>query len=319
MDRSRRREEPDPRSTPPLRWQWFRVRRHAGWIRSQGLKRLIEEDQLDPFDRIPAAIRRARWRRSHDHRPRATPVFLVGLQRSGTNMLARGLERAPEFEVHNENDGRAFDRFRLRPLDEIRDLVERSKHAFVLFKPLCDSHRTVELLQSLGAPSPGRAIWAFRHFDGRVRSSIAKFGDSNLRALRRIAHGSGGGLWQAGGLSLESLELIRSFDYDRMTPESASALFWLVRNRLFFDLALNERPDVMVASYESMVGDPRRTMRSLCSFLGLPYRDDLIQGIEPRTVAAPVVEIDPSIRSLCLELQESLGEAARNRESPSDR
>ena len=34
----------------------------------------------------------------------ATPVYLVGLQRSGTNMLARGLDIAPEFEVHNEND-----------------------------------------------------------------------------------------------------------------------------------------------------------------------------------------------------------------------
>ena len=47
--------EPDPTSTPELRWQLFRVRRHVGWARTQGLGRLIEEDQLDPFERIPAA------------------------------------------------------------------------------------------------------------------------------------------------------------------------------------------------------------------------------------------------------------------------
>src|SRR5918995_1735117 len=272
MDPSQRRGEPDPQSTPPLRWQLFRIRRHIEWARTQGVRRLIEEDQLDPFVRIPAAIRRARWRRSHDHRPKAVPVFLVGVQRSGTNMLTRGLERAPEVEVHNENDRKAFARFRLRPEPVIRAIVEGSKHAFVLFKPLCDSHRIPELLDELDTPSQGRAIWAYRAFEGRVRSSVAKFGDSNLRALRRISEGTGSGLWQAGGLSEENLELIRSFDYDRMTPESASALFWFVRNSLYFDLGLDRRSDVTLASYEAMIGEPELEMRTLCAFLGLPYR-----------------------------------------------
>lgn len=313
MDPSDRGTEPDPQSTPSLRWQLFRVRRHIGWARTQGIRRLIEEDQLDPFDRIPAAIRRARWRRSHDRRPNAVPVFLVGVQRSGTNMVARALERAPEVEVHNENDREAFARFRLRPEPVIRAIVEESKHAFVLFKPLCDSHRTPELLDGLQAPSRGRAIWAYRAFEGRVRSSVAKFGDSNLRALRRISEGMGGGLWQAGGLSDESLELIRSFDYDRMTPESASALFWFVRNSLFFELGLDRRSDVALASYEAMVGEPERTMRTLCGFLGLPYRSGLIAGIETRSAGSRGVDVDPVIRARCVRLQEALDDARSRR------
>jgi hypothetical protein len=313
MDPSQRRGEPDPQSTPPLRWQLFRIRRHIGWARTQGVRRLIEEDQLDPFVRIPAAIRRARWRRSHDHRPKAVPVFLVGVQRSGTNMLARGLERAPEVEVHNENDQKAFARFRLRPEPVIRGIVEGSKHAFVLFKPLCDSHRIPDLLDGLDTPSPGRAIWAYRAFEGRVRSSVAKFGDSNLRALRRISEGTGAGLWQAGGLSEENLELIRSFDYDRMTPESASALFWFVRNSLYFDLGLDRRPDVVLASYEAMISEPDPAMRSLCAFLGLPYREGLIAGIEPRRPRSLEVEIDPGIRARCERLGTALDDAMARR------
>jgi hypothetical protein len=313
MDPPGRGSEPDPQTTPPLRWQLFRVRRHIGWARTQGLRRLIEEDQLDPLDRIPAAIRRARWRRSHDHRPDAVPVFLVGVQRSGTNMLARGLERAPEVEVHNENDRKAFARFRLRSEPTIRAIVEGSKHAFVLFKPLCDSYRTVELLEGLRTPSAGRAIWAYRAFEGRVRSSVAKFGDSNLRALRRISEGTGGSLWQAGGLSEESLDLIRGFDYDRMTAESASALFWFVRNSLYFELGLDQRLDVVLASYEAMISDPERTMRTLCAFLGLPFRRDLIAGIEPRHPGSPGIEIDPAIRARCERLETALDEAMARR------
>jgi hypothetical protein len=305
--------EPDPASTPELRWQLFRVRRHVGWARTQGLGRLIEEDQLDPFARIPVAIRRAGWRLTHDRRPNAVPVFLVGVQRSGTNMLTRGFERAPEFEVHNENDRKAFTRFRLREEPVIRAIVERSKHAFVLFKPLCDSHRTPALLDALETPRRGRAIWAYRGYQGRVRSSVAKFGDSNRRALRRIAEGTGSHLWQAGGLSSENLDLIRSFDYERMTPESAAALFWFVRNSLYFDLALEGREDVALASYESTIEEPESSMRSLCAFLGLPYREALIEGIEPRHLGAPGVDIDPRILERCEGLETALDAAMARR------
>ena len=68
-------------------------------------------------------------------------MFVVGLQRSGTNMLVRGLEASPEFEVHNEDDTKAFRRFRLKSNDQIRALVTRSGHSYILFKPLCDSCR----------------------------------------------------------------------------------------------------------------------------------------------------------------------------------
>ena len=125
------------------------------------------------------------------------PIFLVGLQRSGTNMLARALETSPEFEVHNENDSRAFDRFRLKPDLVIRNLVASSAHRYILFKPLIDSHRINGLLDQLATPTPGRALWVYRSVEGRTRSAIAKFGDNNLWVLRAIAAGRTDGLWQA--------------------------------------------------------------------------------------------------------------------------
>jgi len=306
-----RNPEPDPATTPALRWQAFRIRRHVGWARTQGIRRLIEEDQLDPIQRLSGAMRRARWRRTHDHRPDAVPIFLVGLQRSGTNMITRGLERAPEVEVHNENDRQAFVRFRLRSEPVIRSIVEGSPHAFVLFKPLCDSHRVVELLDGLGTPARPRAIWAYRGFEARVRSSLAKFGDSNLRALRRIADGTGDGLWQAGGLSESSRKLIDEYARDGLTAASASALFWFVRNSLYFELGLDRRPDVVLASYDAMVQQPDATMESLCRFLDLRFRPELVHGIEARQAVRHELEIDPGIRERCESLQQALDEGAR--------
>jgi hypothetical protein len=226
-------------------------------------------------------------------------------------MVARGLEEAPEFEVRNENDRAAFERFQLRPDPVIRDLVARSGHRYVLFKPLCDSHRANQLLDGMSTPSPGRAIWAYRDVDGRVRSSLAKFGASNLDALRRIAAGDGGGMWQAGGLSAERLAQVRDLVRDDTTPETAAALFWYLRNALYFDLGLDRRADVLLVSYEAMVADPAAEMRRICTFLDLPYRPSLHEHVDARSASErPPLAIDPRVRTLCDELAARL-EAAR--------
>lgn len=292
-------------------WRLARIGRHIRWAREQGVGRLVEEDRLDLFDRLAIAVGKARWRLTHDHRPNAVPVFLVGAQRSGTNMIVRGLERSPEFEVHNENDRAAFHRFRLRPLPEIHRLVVRSRHAFVLFKPLCDSHRVAELLEDLGTPSPGKAIWVYRNFEARARSSVAKFGDANLRALRLIAEGRGSDLWQAGGLGPEHLDLLRGLDLGRLSPISAAALFWYLRNRLFFDLGLDQRGDVILVSYDAMIAEPERWMRALAAFLGVAYRPDLVGHIERRSPGPRPAQIDPRVRDLCEELLARLDEHLR--------
>jgi len=288
-----------------------RIRRHWRWGRQQGFGRLIEEDQLNPVTRLRLASSKRRWRRQHHVAPNAVPVYLIGLQRSGTNMVARGLEEAPEFEVRNENDRAAFERFQLRPDPVIRDLVARSGHRYVLFKPLCDSHRANQLLDGMSTPSPGRAIWAYRDVDGRVRSSLAKFGASNLDALRRIAAGDGGGMWQAGGLSAERLAQVRDLVGDNTTPETAAALFWYLRNALYFDLGLDRRADVLLVSYEAMVADPAAEMRRICTFLDLPYRPSLHEHVDARSASErPPLAIDPRVRTLCDELAARL-EAAR--------
>jgi hypothetical protein len=297
-------------------WFWYtarRVGRHVRWLRTQGLARLIEEDELNPLDRASKRLAKWRWRLAHRSRPPgASAVFLVGLQRSGTNMVVHGLERAPEFEVFSENHQAAFDRFRLRPDPVIRRLVDQCRHPYVLLKPLCDSHRTVDLLDDLGVRLPARALWVYRSVDGRARSAVAKFGDANLRALRELAAGGGWDRWEAQGLSPESLALIASFNWTTMSPLSAAALFWYVRNRLYFELGMVHRPDVMLVSYDAMVTDPEAEMRRLCAFLGFPFHRRLITHIAPRqAVDAGPLDIDLRIRSHCEELAAKL-EAARS-------
>jgi hypothetical protein len=225
-------------------------------------------------------------------------------------MLARGLDIAPEFEVHNENDRAVFDHFLLRDDDVVRRVVLDSRHEYVLFKPLCDSHRVDHLLDTLGTPSPGRAIWAYRDVDGRVRSAVSKFGRNNLLTLRDIAAGKGAGMWQAQRLSAATFAEISSYDYTTMTAETAAALFWWIRNGLYFETALDRRDDVLLASYQDMLATPVVAMQSICRFLGLTYRPALIEHISPRGQrGVKPLDIDPRVRALCDHLQDRLDEA----------
>jgi hypothetical protein len=144
---------------------------------------------------------------------------------------------------------------------------------------------------------------------------VAKFGDVNLRVLRELANGGGRTRWQAQRLSSDSLQLIASFDWDKMGPLDAAALFWYVRNRLYFELGLEGRPDVLLVSYDAMVADPAAEMRRICGFLDFPYHPRLVAGITARPPAStPAVALQPQIAACCAELAAEL-EAARREQA----
>jgi hypothetical protein len=243
------------------------------------------------------------------------PVFLVGVQRSGTNMIAHGLDESPEFQVYNEGNRRAFSSFKLRSDAVIRDLVDSSRHRYVLFKPLCDSHRVDLLLDGIRTESPGVVIWAYRNVDGRVGSALAKFGDANLRVLQEFASGRGAHRWQVQRLSQDSVDLIRSLDLATMSPASGAALLWYVRNRLYFEIGLHDRPDVTLVSYDRFLSDPEQAMRHVCDFLQFAYHPRLVAHVAPRTSSEErSLHIDPQVRARCTELQAALDAALREKE-----
>ena len=289
-----------------------RVHRHLRWVRRDGLARVVEEDGIDPRARVRAAVRARRWRAEHAVPVgTARPLFVVGVQRSGTNMVVRGLEQDPAVETHNENDRAAFDRFQLRGDERVREIVHRSRHEVVLFKPLCDSHRTADLLAAMSEPGrpiggPPLAVWVYRGVDGRARSAVRKFGDVNRRVLTDIARGDGRDRWQSQGLSEATLQLVREADPERLSPESAAALFWVVRNRLFFDQGLHLRPDVHLVNYERFVLDPEGEATALARFVGLVPDYGMWAHADGRALAAAPLEIDPVVRRAADQLEVEL-------------
>lgn len=289
-----------------------RIRQNWRWSKAHSWASLIEEHDLNPLVRGRRWVRKTWWRLTQRGEKAApAPLFLVGVQRSGTNLLAHGLDELPELHVYNEGNAKAFENYRIRALPTIERLVGKSRARFVLFKPLCDSHRTPELLTHFGPRA--RAVWAYRSVDGRVRSAIAKFGDSNLRVLRAFAAGEEQkpwNAWQIAGLSAENADFIRSFDLGSLSAESGAALFWYLRNALYFELGLDRRTDTMLVDYDALLAEPEQVAAGLCRFLEIPYRPAMIGSIDPRRPSQrPPLPIDPRIRERCTALKARLDAA----------
>jgi len=283
-------------------------------MRREGALTVVRDD----LRRGRVGLRRAAWRAIHDCSPNATPIYILGVQRSGTNMLLGAFAKAPETEIHNESmNSRAFSVWTLRGDDVVRSLIESSRHRCIIFKPLVDIYRVVHLMEGLGVPSSGRAIWIYRDFADRVRSVYGNWPDSPGEYGLRIATGYRN--WETAGLTEETLSIIDRLDAETMTPASGAALFWYLRNSLFFDLQLAPRPDVALISYDTFIVDPAPLMAQLCDFAGVRFRSEMVSGIARRPPPVSIeIEIDPVIADACDVLRRRLDdEFARRLEAGS--
>jgi hypothetical protein len=283
-----------------------RIFRHARWVLTSGLNPLIEEDRLNLFERGRLKRARQTWQAAH---PEAsglhTVVFLLGVQRSGTNMLARTIEEMPYFDVYHENDGRVFDRFLLRDLPVVDDALDRCRSPYALVKALSDSHRAVELLLHEDARQrQAKILWLYRDFEARARSAVAKFGDVNQRVLTAIAEGVAGDIWQSKGLSESSLEMVNKSVRDGIDAHSGAVLFWLVRNEIYFESGLDERDDALLVHYERLVSTPVPEVERICSFLGVPYEPRLTEKIAVRSFERKPLDLPPGLREACEKLSQ---------------
>jgi hypothetical protein len=242
--------------------------------------------------------RKALWRLTNDYSPDAKAIFVLGVQRSGTTMLIDCLNKSVETEVLGEVS-RAMDNFRLKDTHVIADIIKSCPAKAIVFKPLTDSHRARELLDM----SPNvRICWSFRRASDRANSAVAKFGSNNLELLTAFTKGEMMDTWQAQGMSQDSLDLIRSFDVESMTPHSAAGLFWVIRNNMFFEMGLDKESRVLPISYEDLVSNPKTIMRGVCNLSGIRYDDKLVSSIHTKSVGKEQSRLDPEIKALCDEM-----------------
>ena len=176
-----------------------------------------------------------------------TLIMVMGVQRSGTTALFNSLARDQDITALNESvDNEIYDKYRLRPVDQIAPILDAAPGA-VLLKPLSEtSYRSIEMVRSEFEPYDVRFVWVYRDPVNVIFSMHQK-----------------GWLPQS--------------DVDRAVHVEE----WIRRNRLALAFQEKYRTEIALVRYEDCSADPT-VFQALCDWLEVTaeplFRPDRGQG-----------------------------------------
>ena len=198
----------------------------------------------------------------------ATVVWVAGVQRSGTNLLMKVLDRALHTDVFHETDPRAFVRYEMRSLATIAALVQASRAPRVVVKSLCELQDMRRLLDTF---PESRCLWLWRDPVAVAASMVASFGNF-VRQARALAADPASMDWRGLGMSSATRNcLAEAVADDALDERSAAALMWYYRNILFFEQGLHRDPRVRLLRYEDFVHTPFQVLPPVFEFAGIPW------------------------------------------------
>lgn len=231
-----------------------------------------------------------------------TPVFIAGMQRSGTTMLMNVFHMRRDTAVFDEARSSAvFSDFRIRSTDILRQSIESQRFPAACYKLICDSHKITDLLREF---PDAKVLWMYRSPRNNADSQLKKFAEP-VRAIKLVHADRPGGGWFAEGVSDEVREVVQSLDAESLSDFDWACLNWWARNILFFELGLEGDKRVRLLCYEDLVQNPRAILRDVVSWIGLPEDNRSFRFVDSRSLAEKdTPPLDPRVDALCTSLLE---------------
>lgn len=244
--------------------------------------------------------------------PQAYPetlLFIMGCQRSGTGLLGRILRNDPDSVVFGEftelNSLDTETRIRLDPPERVRSYLMKMRAPLVVVKPLVESQNARALFSEL---ENLKVVWLYRDYRDVVASNLKKFGHGNgLDDIRPLMNGETGN-WRAENVPQQLKAVVEKHYSEDMSQADAAALFWYVRNSLYFEQALDKEDRVLLIAYHDLVQDTKRVIKRIYDFIARKFPGDyLYREVHKTSIGkGSSVRFSPEIEKLCAELLDRL-------------
>ncbi len=253
---------------------------------------------------------KARYRRGIGAGQERTVAFVLGCQRSGTNMVLRTLGLSLDVDPVEESDRRCFQDGRIMDRRTRNALIAQSTAKCIIFKPICDSHRAVELLAE---HSGSKAVWIYRRYQDVANSAVRYWADQLQTFIDDLLQGGGDwgvAQWNRERVTDECIARLKEAAGDGLNPYGGAALFWYMRNRTFFDQELKHCPSMALLRYEDAVTESAREFERLCLFLDVRFEPTMVDKVFPTSLGKhPRPPISRPVERLCDEMMEQLDTA----------
>lgn len=245
-------------------------------------------------------------------------LFIIGCQRSGTSLINRIFARDLNVSVYREssrlssNDPSSIakNKLRLNSFSDVKAALDKDKAPFIVFKPLVETQNVLDILDYF---SESKALWMYRHFKDVVNSLLKKFSiNVGIRNLKSIVENNQEN-WYSEKVPENIRRIVIQHFSEQMSPYDAAALFWFVRNQLFYELQLDHNSRVLMCRYEDLVTQPNQVMQNIYQFVGAHYGDGNSWEVHSNSVQKGYsVQLLPEIEELCNDLLMKLDNTYRD-------
>ncbi len=245
-------------------------------------------------------------------------LFVIGCQRSGTTLMTQIFEKDLHVKVYGEFSELSDidkNKIRLNPFEHVKNEIEKNNASSIVLKPLVESQNTNKLLTFF---EKSHCLWMFRHYQDVASSNLKHFGLQNgINNLRPIINQEKNN-WRSDNISQDTFKLVKSLFSEKMHPHDAAALFWIVRNHLFFELELEKNQRVMMCKYEDLVNEPLKTMESIYSFSDFQFPGkNIVARVHSKSInKGKSISLSPPIKNLCDSMWEELNKSYHNQIIP---
>ncbi|MCG8368363.1 MAG: sulfotransferase domain-containing protein [Pseudanabaenales cyanobacterium] len=225
-----------------------------------------------------------------------TAVFLTGFWRSGTNAAIRALSKHNDIAIYNENNPTAFENWKIKNLNIIRNICLQEECRISLFKPVCEPHRIAEFL-NLGIDS--KVIYLYREPEKVVKSGLKNFSYWPQRHRKFIENFIDRKDFYS-RYNLPVADEIRGHVKQLYNPDlnddSVVAIRWLISNEFYLGGNFRLDSNIFTISYEELTTIPVVHFSQICDFLGIDFNSAIADGISPSKRHTFSIEIDEKVK-----------------------
>ncbi|HBH47116.1 MAG TPA: hypothetical protein DDX98_00655 [Bacteroidales bacterium] len=233
-------------------------------------------------------------------------LSVVGCQRSGTTLLKQIFHRDINTYVFSEKSevtGCGKNKLRLKPLNEIEEILDSKPFPIKVIKPLVESQNLDFILDYF---KNARAIWIYRNYRDVSLSNIYKFGINNgIKDLKSVLDRKLSD-WQCERVPQHIYSILKKSYDDKMDPYDAAALFWFVRNNFYFEHKHDIDSRVFLCKYEDLVVRPSVVMKRIYNWIGEVFPGDrCIKQVRSSSIGKGIkVDLSEDIEQLCQQMME---------------
>jgi len=241
-------------------------------------------------------------------------IFIVGCQRSGKTLIVNLFGKDLNSRIYGETSSltlKGSQRLRLKPYDEVQHAIQRVKIPLIVLESLVESQNILTLLRHF---RDSKAIWLFRHYKDVAQSNLERFGINNgIKDLRSIVEMNPRN-WRSEKVSNNTRNIILNFFSENMDPYDAAALFWFVRNMIFFENKLERNQSVIMCNYEELVIKPVEMMAKIYKFIDFKFPGGrIVSDVYQTSIGkGQNLILSAEVEKLCNDLYQRLYEVYKN-------